>query len=65
MFVSEERKLLNELRKNDPDFLWQELGEYQNLTALLATTISIENPAHELNSEIKRYLYKNFRRRRS
>jgi len=50
---SEERKLLNELRKNDPDFLWQELGEYQNLTALLATTISIENPAHELNSEIK------------
>ena len=50
---SEERKLLNELRKNDPDFLWQELGEYQNLTALLATTISIENPAHELNSEIR------------
>ncbi len=50
---SEERKLLNELRKNDPDFLWQELGEYQNLTALLATTISIENPAHELNTEIK------------
>lgn len=50
---SEERKLLNELRKNDPDFLWQELGEYQNLTALLATTISFENPAHELNSEIK------------
>ncbi len=50
---SEERKLLNELRKNDPDFLWQELGEYQNLTALLATTIPIENPAHELNSEIR------------
>lgn len=50
---SEERKLLNELRKNDPDFLWEELGEYQNLTALLATTISIENPAHELNAEIK------------
>ena len=50
---SEERKLLSELRKNDPDFLWHELGEYQNLTALLATTISIENPAHELNSEIR------------
>ncbi len=50
---SEERKLLSELRKNDPDFLWKELGEYQNLTALLATTISIENPGHELNSEIR------------
>ena len=62
---SEERKLLNELRKNDPDFLWQELGEYQNLTALLATTISIENPAHELNSEIKKYFYSNFQRRGS
>jgi len=49
----EERKLLNELRKNDPDFLWKELGEYQNLTALLATTISIEYPGHELNSEIR------------
>ncbi|MBE0551144.1 MAG: TonB family protein [Ignavibacterium sp.] len=50
---SEERKLLSELRKNDPDFLWKELGEYQNLTALLATTISIEYPGHELNSEIR------------
>jgi protein TonB len=50
---SEERKLLSELRKNDPDFLWKELGEYQNLTALLAATISIEYPPHELNSEIR------------
>jgi hypothetical protein len=50
---SEERKLLSELRKNDPDFLWKEFGEYQNLTALLAATISIEYPPHELNSEIR------------
>ena len=53
MFVIRRKKIANELRKNDPDFLWTELGEYQNLTALLATTISIENPAHELNSEIR------------
>jgi protein TonB len=50
---SEERTLFNEIRKNDPDFLWKELGEYQNLTALLATPISLENPAHELNAEIR------------
>ena len=49
---SEERKLLSELRKNDPDFLWKELGEYQNLTALLAANISIEYPPNELNSKI-------------
>jgi TonB family protein len=55
---SEERKLLNDLRKNDPDFLWQELGEYQNLTALLAAAISIEYPAHELNEEIKNIFIK-------
>jgi protein TonB len=50
---SEERTLFIEIRKNDPDFFWKELGEYQNLTALLATSISLENPPHELNGEIK------------
>jgi protein TonB len=51
--LSEERTLFNEIRKNDPDFLWKELGEYQNLTALLATPISLENPPNELNGEIR------------
>lgn len=51
--TTEERTLFNEIRKNDPDFLWKELGEYQNLTALLATPITLEYPPHELNGEIR------------
>ena len=50
---SEERVLLNDIRENDPDFLWKELGEYQNLTALLSTSIPVENPRPELSNEIK------------
>ncbi|HEX9252376.1 MAG TPA: TonB family protein [Ignavibacteriaceae bacterium] len=55
---SEERILLNNFRKNDPDFLWKELGEYQNLTALISTAIPIENPGHELQNEIKNIFIK-------
>jgi len=50
---SEERMLFNQMRNNDPDFLWKEYGEYQNLTALLSTAITITKPAHELNAELK------------
>jgi len=50
---SEEKTLLKEIKENDPDFLWKELGEYQNLTALLSTSIPIDNPRSELRNEIK------------
>jgi protein TonB len=49
----EEKALLNELRANDPDFLWKELGEYQNLTAILSTSIPLEHPRNEIISEVK------------
>jgi protein TonB len=49
----EEKALLNELRANDPDFLWKELGEYQNLTAILSTSIPLVHPRNEIISEVK------------
>jgi RNA polymerase sigma factor (sigma-70 family) len=49
----QERMLFNQMRNNDPDFLWKEYGEYQNLTALLATPIPAVKPANELNAELK------------
>lgn len=49
---SQERTLFNQIRESDPDFLWEKLGEYQNLVALLSTTIPIEQPPHQLNIEI-------------
>ena len=48
----QERMLFNQIRENDPDFLWEKLGEYQNLVALLSTTIPIEEPPHQLTAEI-------------
>ena len=51
--TTEERILFNHVRNNDPDFLWKEYGEYQNLTALLAAAIPEVNPPHELNAELR------------
>ena len=50
--LSKERILLNKQKENDPDFLWKELGEYQNLTALLSTSVSVEPLPHDFRSEI-------------
>lgn len=49
---SDERKKLNRVRNDDPDFLWKELGEYQNLTALLSTTITLVKPEHDFSAEL-------------
>ena len=48
----DERKKLNQSRNDNPDFLWKELGEYQNLTALLSTTITLAKPERDLNTEL-------------
>lgn len=48
----EEKKQFNSLKQNNQDFLWKELGEYQNLTALLATSLPAENPPAELTEKI-------------
>ncbi len=50
---SEEKMLLMNLKENDPDFLWKELGEYQNLTALISTTISLQPLPRQLDEEVK------------
>ncbi|MEO8231934.1 MAG: TonB family protein [Ignavibacteriota bacterium] len=51
--TTQERILFNQIRNNDPDFMWKEYGEYQNLTALLATVIPEAKPSHELNTELE------------
>ena len=51
--TTQEIMLFNQIRNNDPDFIWKEYGEYQNLTALLATAIPEVKPPHELNSELQ------------
>jgi protein TonB len=45
--------MLNQLKENDPDFPWKELGEYQNLTALLSTSVPVKPPQKDLKSEIR------------
>jgi len=48
----EEKKHFNSLKQNNQDFLWKELGDYQNLTALLATSLPAEYPPAELTEKI-------------
>ncbi len=58
--TSDDRILLKNVRENDPDFMWKELGEYQNLIALLSTTITLAPPPRELTSEINGIFIKIF-----
>lgn len=48
-----ERMLLNKMRENEPEFLWKELGEYQNLTALLSTTINLLPLTKDFSNDVK------------
>ena len=57
---SDEKKLLDKYKNEDPDFLWKELGEYQNLTALLSTSLTIDYPPAEISEEIKKIFQNNF-----
>ncbi|MBE0538963.1 MAG: TonB family protein [Ignavibacterium sp.] len=50
---SKEKVILNKMRENESDFLWKELGEYQNLTALLSVVIPLQNPVSELGEQIR------------
>jgi hypothetical protein len=40
------------------DFMWQELGEYQNLSSLLVSFLDIENPDIRVKDQIARKLYR-------
>jgi len=50
---SKEKEILNKVRQNESDFLWKELGEYQNLTALLSLSVPVQNPATNFIEQIR------------
>jgi len=49
---------LKDYLKNGNDFAWEELGEYQNLIALLPSILSTEIPNPQLKDRVARKLYK-------
>ncbi len=49
---------LIEYLENGGDFPFQELGEYQNLAALLPSFLNIESPPPELKDKVARRLYR-------
>jgi hypothetical protein len=51
---AESLKLAKEV---DPDFPWKELGDYQNLVALLPVALNIEFPVSELKDKVALKLY--------
>lgn len=54
---AQDAEALQYLKRNDDDFPWKELGDYQNLIAQLAVTSKIEQPDTELKSKIFERLY--------
>ena len=50
--TGDELKYFNKLKQGNPDFLWKELGDYQNLMALVSTSLPIEKPPIELSNKI-------------
>lgn len=48
----DEKEYLTNQKLEDPEFPWAILGEYQNLVALLASTVVPENPPTDLSGEI-------------
>ncbi len=53
-----ELNILNEFLDTGEEYFWEELGEYQNLTALLPSILNIETPGAELKDKVARSLYK-------
>ena len=49
--------IMNEFLDTGEEFFWEELGEYQNLAALLPSILNIETPGMELKDKVARKLY--------
>jgi hypothetical protein len=49
---------LNEYFQSGDEFPWQELGEYQNLAALLPAILNMETPGPEIKDKVARKLYR-------
>lgn len=54
----EDLKKLQEHFDSGDDYSWQELGEFQNLTALLPSILEIEIPGPDLKDKVARKLYR-------
>ncbi|MFA6978427.1 MAG: anti-sigma factor [Ignavibacteriaceae bacterium] len=54
----EEYDLMMEYFKSNQDYPWQELGEYQNLVALLPSFLNIESPDARVKDMVARKLYR-------
>lgn len=54
---AQDSEALQYLKRNEDDFPWKELGDYQNLVALLALTSKIEEPDPKLKNIILQRLY--------
>ena len=54
-----EDEVLNfkEITISDENFIWDELGEFQNLTALMASILSVEMPEPEVKNKVAQKLY--------
>ncbi len=53
----EDQEGLNSSMMEDENFPWKELGEFQNLVALLPSALVIETPKWELKDKVARKLY--------
>ncbi len=53
----EEDAALNKLMEEDPEFPWEELGQYQNLVALLPTLLEVEQPEQLVKDNVAKKLY--------
>jgi len=54
----EDYDLMMEYFKSNQDYPWQELGEYQNLVALLPSFLNIESPEPRVKDMVARKLYR-------
>jgi hypothetical protein len=54
----EEIRQIRKFGKNDPDFNLKELGKYQNLTALLPSSLPLEIPDQRVKEKVARKLYR-------
>lgn len=54
----EEYDLMMDYFKSNQDYPWQELGEYQNLVALLPSFLNIESPDQRVKDMVARKLYR-------
>jgi len=52
-----DRETLQTLKNEGEDFPWKELGEYQNLIAILPLSLELKHPATELKDKTAKKLY--------